>query len=386
MMRFLAIGLRAVAAPLRLLPQKQQVALLSRQSGKLSMDFRFLKDELEHAIGPDRVRVHIMKPEMAGKGAFLMGTLAQLGIAARSKVIVADGYLPAVCIPPKRPGCTIIQMWHAPGAIKKFGHQCLDTPAGRTSEAAREAHMHENYDYIVAGGTGAVPAYAEAFGYDESVIKAFGLPHFDYLLDTSPEGARMQKAQAIAQEHPFFTEGKLNILYAPTLRKGEGYDNWLTNYVQQLIDCCPAEQANLIVAGHPLDHNMDQGLYERYPNLHFVPHTATVDLLELADCVISDYSTVALSAGLLNKPVLYFVPDIEPYSASPGLNVDLMGDDRIFASADASELMGAALDPAALERTRAEHNEFIGDYFANDCTHVSERIAAFVVDLLETAR
>ena len=108
MIRLLAIGLRFLAALYHLLPCKQRVVLLSRQSGKVSLDFSMLAQELRERLGEQNVVVHVMKSELAGKGAFVGGTLAQLKLAATSKVIVMDGYLPAVCIPAKRAGTTIV--------------------------------------------------------------------------------------------------------------------------------------------------------------------------------------------------------------------------------------------------------------------------------------
>lgn len=38
--------------------------------------------------------------------------------------------------------------------------------------------------------------------------------------------------------------------------------------------------------------------------------------------MITDYSSIVYEAYLLNKKVLFYIPDIERYRKSPGLNVD----------------------------------------------------------------
>ena len=54
----------------------------------------------------------------------------------------------------------------------------------------------------------------------------------------------------------------------------------------------------------------------------FMRGVPTIDLLHSADYVITDYSTVAFEAGYANRRVLFYVPDIEEYRVSPGLNID----------------------------------------------------------------
>ena len=44
---------------------------------------------------------------------------------------------------------TIVQIWHALGAVKQFSYQCLDRPGGQTSALARAMDMHRNYDYVL---------------------------------------------------------------------------------------------------------------------------------------------------------------------------------------------------------------------------------------------
>ncbi|MDR1184773.1 MAG: CDP-glycerol glycerophosphotransferase family protein, partial [Coriobacteriales bacterium] len=52
-----------------------------------------------------------------------------------------------------------------------------------------------------------------------------------------------------------------------------------------------------------------------------------IDLLEIADYVITDYSAIAFEAALLRRKVLFYVPDIADYRLSPGLNIDM---DELF--------------------------------------------------------
>ena len=57
-------------------------------------------------------------------------------------------------------------------------------------------------------------------------------------------------------------------------------------------------------------------------NVAFLRGAASIDVLSWVDYVVTDYSAVAFEAAVASKKVLFYVPDIEEYRRSPGLNVD----------------------------------------------------------------
>lgn len=330
-MQLLARLLRALAALLRRLPLKRRVAFLSRQSSKPSLDYQLLIKELRRTLSADEVVVCLTEPETKSRLRFALGTLKQLYYACTSKVIVVDGYVPAVSIPKKDERVTVIQMWHALGAIKKFGYQCLDTPAGRSSESARIARMHRNYDIVIAGGPGAVLPFSAGFGCPTEIVRPLGLPRIDYLRDDSPGSPRHAAMEAAAKRNPFLAEGRPIALYAPTLRKGEAYDSgWLSKYVRKLAARYDGTDTLLVVAPHPLNRELDPAVLAEHPCVRMAEGASTIDLLGFADTVITDYSAIAFEAGLLGKKLEFFVPDIVRYRISPGLNVQVDEIDEDF--------------------------------------------------------
>lgn len=313
--------IKGAAACLRTLPLKQRIAFLSRQSSKKSLDYRLLINKLHTTLEDDQIVTCLIEPETKGMGAFIVGTCKQLYYACTSQVVVVDDYIPAVSIPHKDNRITVVQMWHALGAIKKFGYQCIGTSAGRNDAEARIGRMHQNYDWIISGGTTSVSAFAEAFGYPKEQILPLGLPRIDYLLDTDPDTRRKKRDQEIRAEYPFLDNGKPNVLYAPTLRKGNGYEGWFTQAVEQVAQHY-GDGVNLIIAGHPLDNGLDEAILEHYPSIRVINGVATINLLESADVVVSDYSAIIFEAILLHKNIELYVPDLEQYRQSPGLNLE----------------------------------------------------------------
>lgn len=388
MMKVMALCLRALAAILRVLPVKNRVAFLSRQSGNLSMDYRMLMDQLRADYPDLELCTCINEPETKDLVSFVFGTLSQLKVASTSKVVIVDGYVPAVCIPAKRPGVKVVQLWHALGAVKRFGYQAVDTPAGRSSAAASVACMHEKYDFIVAGGPGAVECFAEAFGYDPSVVRPLGLPRVDYLTDSAEDAPRKCVMERILASHPFLGNGCHNVIYAPTLRKGPDYEQWLTDYVRDLasgfVDAGVSDDINLIITGHPLDSGMNELLLQEFPFVKLVSGVSTIDLLGFGDCVVTDYSAVAFEAGLAGKGVYFYFPDADAYRQSPGLNIDPLEQFPAESSQDAAELCRriAQNDFGSAASTDAEFRAFMDKYFAGVGFGCTKNLATFIRDLM----
>ena len=67
---------------------------------------------------------------------------------------------------------TVIQLWHAPGAFKKFG--------GSVENASMLKLISDNTDYLIITSKYIEDYYAEAFQIDKSKIKVLGLPRADY--------------------------------------------------------------------------------------------------------------------------------------------------------------------------------------------------------------
>lgn len=320
-MELLAWALRMVYRLFALFPQQRKVVFLSRQSAR-PFDFSLLEPALAERL-PDRRIVWCCVSVIGEMSVPLM--LAQLWHVATAELCLVDGYVPAVSLPHAH-RAAVAQLWHAPGAIKKFGYQSLDTPAGRPSRTARVLRMHRGYDFVVAGTPGAVSSFSQAFDVPVEKILPLGLPRMDYLRSdrfARRRARRFERAER-AVEAAFSPESHAagpTVLYAPTFRKGNADAQWLGHAVAELAGALEKTGARLLVAGHPLD---DIGELEgpgKTP-VGFVRGVPTIDLLHLADLVVTDYSTVAFEAAVARCKTLFFVPDIEEYRRSPGLNID----------------------------------------------------------------
>lgn len=375
MMRILAVGLRILAAIFQLFPIRRRVVLLSRQSQTPSADFRLLAARLQEDDPTLVVTISTTESELSGKLQFALHMLTHLWLARTSRVVILDGYNPAICIPAKRKGVFVIQLWHAAGAIKKFGFQCLDTPAGRSTEQAEVACMHKNYDLIIAAGQGAIAPYAEAFGYPADKVRPLGLPHLGQLLSRMGDQGLVD---GLKSAHPWLTNGNLNVVYAPTLRRNADA-SWLTEAVTQLARALADAPVNLIVSKHPLT-TIDEKVLTQHERVHVLANRTTAGLLPVADVLVSDYSAIALEAGLADVPVLFYMPDVTEYRVSPGLNIDPLANPLLFGTDSAEDVAAALVDGTRLTVIAENYRRFINLYFAG--IDLSSSIAD-LADLIE---
>ena len=106
------------------------------------------------------------------------------------------------------------------------------------------------------------------------------------------------------------------------------------------------------------------------------------ELLE-CDVVVTDYSSLAYEAYLLGKKLLFYIPDIESYRVTPGLNRDPLELAPSLCALDEGELVVRlqmlADDPSTYPQGQLDR--FIGRAFnAPDSGTVAARIVDFLID------
>jgi CDP-ribitol ribitolphosphotransferase len=111
-----------------IVPSRRKIVLLSRQSDVPSRDFALLAEELRSR---DRSLEIVSRCRMIGgslwkRAASVPEMVVQMYHLAGARVCVVDGYVIPVSLLKHRAGTLVVQMWHALGAVKKFGYQTID--------------------------------------------------------------------------------------------------------------------------------------------------------------------------------------------------------------------------------------------------------------------
>ena len=234
---------------------------------------------------------------------FILHSLYHLATAS---IAVTDTYSIQLCVLHPKRGQTVVQVWHAVGAVKQFSYQCLDKPGGQPTALAKAMDMHKNYDYVFCTSEATADIYAQGFQMPREKILPLGMPRVDYLREADP-ALRARYLEARPE-----LAGKQICLYLPTFRAGVEVG------MERLMDAfSTVENAVLLIKPHPMskitlpeDVSVGKGW-------------STYEMMKVADCVITDYSAASLEVSLLNKPVYLYLYDYDAYTDAQGLNIDL---------------------------------------------------------------
>jgi CDP-ribitol ribitolphosphotransferase len=284
-------------------------ARVSTLDGNLLHIHRAMRDR-----HPDLEYVLLLEPYsygLAGKLAYLVRLVRGMYHLQTARLFVVDNaYLP-IHVAPHRSATTVVQVWHAAGALKRFG---LDT---RTPLAEPErTFLHRYYDVVVVGGEWTRAPYAAALRTPFERVIALGSPRTDFFFD---EAALDQARARVLAAHPSLA-GRRVVLYAPTFR-GRGIGK----------RAAPGLDAGRLRAALPADYAL---VLKTHPNLDPTA-TATAgydvvadpagdinDLLALADILVTDYSSSVVEFSLLHRPIILLVGDLAEYEVDPGLYLD----------------------------------------------------------------
>lgn len=306
------IILEILYIPLKLLPTRRKITFISRQSNKESVDIAMLKKAIKNNISGCEV-VTLMKTLDTGvlnKILYGFHMIKQMYHIATSQIVILDTYCMVVSLLHHKKSLIVIQMWHALGLMKKAGYSILDKPEGRSSSLATAMKLHKNYDVIFASSDKCRKAMGQVFGYPISNVYTFPLPRVDLLRNID---FIKKTRNTIVKKYPILKEKK-TIVYAPTYRKDEKF---MERQVERLTHQFPFEEYNLICNFHPLSQ------MKISDKRVIVDKTfTTIELLTVADFVISDYSSIIYEAAIMEKPIIFFAFDLDEYMTDREFFID----------------------------------------------------------------
>lgn len=300
---------------MKLLPTKNRVVMISRQSNVPSMEFCMIKNRIIEKDSSMEVKLLCrtldggVESSIKNKILYCFHMLVQMYYIATSKVVILDSYCIVASILKHKESLKIIQMWHSMGTMKKFGYSILDKEEGSKKELALAMKMHQNYDYIFASADAYKDHLAEGFHCKKEKILTMPLPRLDLLQD---KNYKKEKQESIYAKYPTLKE-KPVILYCPTFRKDETGFIEAFNQLQTAIDF---EKYNFVVKLHPLSKvKLQESVIE-------AKEFSSFDMLFVADYVISDYSCIVYEAAVLEIPLYFYNFDMELYRNNRGLAID----------------------------------------------------------------
>lgn len=205
--------------------------------------------------------------------------------------------------PPK--SCKYIQLWHATGALKKFGQDSVAEFIEHKNILLRE---REYIDSIVVTSAIWQNPFSSAFGVDKSKVKVLGSSRTDFFFNNLEKKKVIER---LKKEFPQIINKKV-ILYAPTFR-----DNNLNDYNLELdlskLFYVFGEEYFLLLKMHPHIKKLKNLEKNDKFYLNVSDYKNINELLLITDYLITDYSSVALDFCYLERPIIFFAYDLENY-------------------------------------------------------------------------
>ncbi|WP_141531685.1 CDP-glycerol glycerophosphotransferase family protein [Bacillus cereus] len=232
-----------------------------------------------------------------------------------SKYVIIDNYFGSLAKVNFKKGVQCIQIWHAAGAIKKFGVLAPSFNKRSLRAQKRFFDVYKNFHKIVVGSDALANIYKDAFVLSDDRILKTGIPRTDLFFY---EQRKQENKENILLINPSL-KGKKVILYAPTFRDKELVDFDLHLDIDTMYKALKDEYIILIKL-HPAVRNklnhQDKYKdfvydYSLYPNIN--------DLFLVTDILITDYSSVPFEFCLLNKPMVFFPYDLKKYAKKRGI-------------------------------------------------------------------
>lgn len=283
--------------------KKNRITFISYKSNKLEKDFKLISKALEKEKKYELIYI-LTKYEnnLLGNIKYLYNCILQLYYTNTSSIIILD-YNNFVISNFKKTGVKVIQIWHASGAIKKFGN-----------DIERE-YLIKNYDYVISTSECWTDIYSKAFNVKKENIVPLGLPRTDVLF--SKEKLKKYKKN-ILHKYPEIKDKKV-ILYAPTFRGDHIKGAYIPKIDLQYIKNKIGDDYVIIYKFHPWNESVDIGESKGIINGN---KEGLIKLFSVSDYLISDYSSIIYDFTILGKPIISFVPDIDEYRISRGFYKD----------------------------------------------------------------
>lgn len=294
--------------------RKNKISFASYRNDELKGNLLYINNEIknQNLNFVCKYLTNKYKAGLLGKIFYMLQMLRSTYHIATSKYFFIDDYYYPVYVIKPRKGTVIIQVWHAAGAFKKFGHSTIGKKFGPSKNYLKHVKVHSNYTYAVVSSNEVIPHYAEAFNIQRNKILPLGMPRMDFFFESKHK-------KVIDRFYEIYSELKQKkiILYAPTYR-GDSFNQVkftsLVNF-NKLHDMI-GENYVILVHLHPYvksefdieNMNLETFIYE--PTNEF----NLEELMLVSDLMITDYSSVIFDYSVLLKPIIFYTPDLEEYT------------------------------------------------------------------------
>lgn len=210
----------------------------------------------------------------------------------------------------------IINLWHGV-PLKKIA--LLDPNLKKAARIYFKKIFSENYTCILTTSHELIPLMARSFAVSEDKIKVWGQPRNDGLFQKN------DCREILGQLFPDLPEYTKTVLYAPTFRDyGQVQLFPFKDFDQKQLEAFLDEKNMLLFIR---THVAEQGSATPYlgKRIRFLGNEQAEDvtgILNIFDCLITDYSSIYIDYLLTDKPMIFLPYDRQQYLDGRGMNFD----------------------------------------------------------------
>lgn len=210
----------------------------------------------------------------------------------------------------------IINLWHGV-PLKKIA--LLDPNLKKAARIYFKKIFSENYTCILTTSHELIPLMARSFAVSEDKIRVWGQPRNDGLFQKN------DCREILGQLFPDLPEYTKTVLYAPTFRDyGQVQLFPFKDFDQEQLEAFLEEKNMLLFIR---THVAEQGSAAPYlgKRIRFLGNEQAEDvtgILNIFDCLITDYSSIYIDYLLTDKPMIFLPYDRQQYLDGRGMNFD----------------------------------------------------------------
>ena len=251
----------------------------------------------------------------------------------RSKVVIFESWIPLKYF--KNHNSVWIQLWHGTPLKKMlFDSNEKEIITNSPNQKINKYTDVQRWDYLNLDNPNIESFFRTSFLLPPSKMTKFGYPRVKYLLDKKDD---LNYKNKLKEFYGIPTDKKI-VLYLPTWRDynyratDEKFD---LDYLLDLKELKQklGEEYHIIYKDHTYLSKSENVDFKNYNNVE------TQELLLLADCLISDYSSAIFDGFALDIPVVLYCNDFERNCASRGVYEEMWNDISCYSRETIDELV-----------------------------------------------
>lgn len=289
----------------------------------LNESFRYLYRKLQREYSYPLALYELHRDDLTKTGYYVNTAWFMRDMATARVVFVHEsnnlmGYLNI------RPETSIVQLWHGCGVFKHIGLSTIGKKGFKSMARYEEFPEYNKYSVVTIASPELTWVFEEFMGIskESGVIQPLGVCRTDEIFDDGYVDTCYQKLYKAIPA----ARGKKIILYAPTYRgvdpnrvSPDALD--IAKFAEELGD-----DYILIMKHHQTVREVAE-IPEPYRDTFAYDMTRgrgmnINELMTIADICITDYSSVAFEFSVFERPLLFFVYDLDEYIDNRGLYYD----------------------------------------------------------------